>query len=124
MPICVKRRSSSAYVNAIDDAEEGETEPWYTTILKFKEAGEYPPSLDTRWKHAFRMLSTKFIKTNDGKLYKKTTQGVLLRCIDKPTAKKAMEEVHDSECGPYINAHMLVRKIIRIGYYWTTMETN
>ncbi|XP_074267031.1 uncharacterized protein LOC141590332 [Silene latifolia] len=37
MPICVERRSSLAYVNAIDDAEEGETEPWYITILKFKE---------------------------------------------------------------------------------------
>ncbi|XP_074314113.1 uncharacterized protein LOC141649319 [Silene latifolia] len=37
MPICVERRSSPAYVNAIDDAQEGETEPSYTTILKFKE---------------------------------------------------------------------------------------
>ncbi|XP_074300366.1 uncharacterized protein LOC141631620 [Silene latifolia] len=37
MPICVERRSSPAYVNAIDDAEEGETEPWYKAILKFKE---------------------------------------------------------------------------------------
>ncbi|XP_074267126.1 uncharacterized protein LOC141590431 [Silene latifolia] len=52
MPICVKRRSSSAYVNAIDDAEEGETEPWYTVILKFKETGEYPPDLDTHEKRA------------------------------------------------------------------------
>ncbi|XP_074299177.1 uncharacterized protein LOC141630223 [Silene latifolia] len=37
MPICVERRSSPAYVNVIDDAEEGGTEPSYTAILKFKE---------------------------------------------------------------------------------------
>ncbi|XP_074298299.1 uncharacterized protein LOC141629150 [Silene latifolia] len=124
MPIYVERRSSPAYVNAIDDAEEGETEPCYTSILKFKETGEYPLDLDTRGKRALRMLSAQFIKTNDGQLYKKTAQGVLLRCIDKPIAKKVMEEVHDGECGPHMNGHMLVHKIIRLGYYWTTMETD
>ncbi|XP_074283297.1 uncharacterized protein LOC141607848 [Silene latifolia] len=70
------------------------------------------------------MLSAQFIKTDDGQLYKKMAQGVLLRCIDKPTAEKVMEEVFDGECGPHMNAHMLVRKIIRLGYYWTTMETD
>ncbi|XP_074291352.1 uncharacterized protein LOC141618143 [Silene latifolia] len=78
MPICVERRSLPAYVNAIDDAEEGETEPWYTSILKYKETGEYPPDLDTRGKRALRMLSDQFIRTDDGQLYKKTAQGVLL----------------------------------------------
>ncbi|XP_074277219.1 uncharacterized protein LOC141600863 [Silene latifolia] len=58
IPICVERRSSPAYVNVINDTEEGETEPWYTAILKFKETGEYPPDLDTRGKRALRMLST------------------------------------------------------------------
>ncbi|XP_074290938.1 uncharacterized protein LOC141617671 [Silene latifolia] len=124
MPICVKRRSSPAYVNAIDNAEEGETAPWYTTILKFKETGDYPPDLDTRGKRALRMLSAQFIRTDDGQLYKKTAQGILLRCIDKPTAEKVIEEVHDGECGPHMNAYMLVRKIIRLDYYWTTMETD
>ncbi|XP_074318673.1 uncharacterized protein LOC141655495 [Silene latifolia] len=58
MPIRVERRSSPAYVNVIDNAEEGETEPWYTTILKFKETEEYPPDLDTCGKRTLRMLSS------------------------------------------------------------------
>ncbi|XP_074283365.1 uncharacterized protein LOC141607914 [Silene latifolia] len=70
------------------------------------------------------MLSAKFVKTNDGQLYKRTAQDVLLRCIDKPTAEKVMEEVHDGDCGPHMNAHALVRKIMRLGYYWTTTETD
>ncbi|XP_074278078.1 uncharacterized protein LOC141601683 [Silene latifolia] len=78
MPICIERRSSPAYVNAIDDSEEGETEPWYTAILKFKETGEYPPDLDMRGKRALRMLSVQFIRTDDEQLYKNTAQGVLL----------------------------------------------
>ncbi|XP_074299249.1 uncharacterized protein LOC141630309 [Silene latifolia] len=68
MPIYVERRPSLAYVNAIDDAEEVKTESWYTAILKFKETGEYPPDLDTRGKHALRMLSAQFIKTDDDQL--------------------------------------------------------
>ncbi|XP_074266101.1 uncharacterized protein LOC141588567 [Silene latifolia] len=124
MPICGKRRSSPAYVNVINDTEEGETELWYTTILKIMETGEHPPDLDTRGKRALRMLSTHFVKTDDGKLYKKTAEGVLLRCINKSTAEKVMEEVHDGECGPHMNAHMLARKIIGLGYYSTKMETD
>ncbi|XP_074290318.1 uncharacterized protein LOC141617047 [Silene latifolia] len=107
MPICVERRSAPSYVNAIDNPEESETDLWYTTILKYKEMGEYPSDLDTREKRALRMLAAQFIKTDDGQLYKKTAQGVLLRCIDKSTSEKVMEEVHDGECGPHMNAHML-----------------
>ncbi|XP_074316036.1 uncharacterized protein LOC141652460 [Silene latifolia] len=70
------------------------------------------------------MLSAQFIKTDDGKLYKKTAPGALLRCIDRPIAGKVMEEVYNAECGSHMNAHMLVCKIIRLGYYWTTMEAD
>ncbi|XP_074278369.1 uncharacterized protein LOC141601960 [Silene latifolia] len=122
MPICVERISSPAYLNVINDTEEGETEPWYTAILKFKEIGEYPLDLDTPGKRALQILSAQFIKTDDGQLYKKTAQGVLSQYIDKPTAEKVMEEVHNGECGPHMNAHKLVRKNTRLGYYWTMME--
>ncbi|XP_074290654.1 uncharacterized protein LOC141617366 [Silene latifolia] len=124
LPLCVERRSSPAYINDVDDAKESEAEPWYASIVRFKEAGEYPADLDTRGKRALRMLSAQFVKTNDGQLYKKTAQGVLLRCVDKTTSEKVMEEVHDGECGSHMNSHMLVRKIMRLGYYWTTMETD
>ena len=35
-----------------------------------------------------------------------------------------MEEIHQGICGPYINGRMLAMKILRIGYYWNTMETD
>ncbi|XP_074313841.1 uncharacterized protein LOC141649037 [Silene latifolia] len=78
MSICVERRSSPAYMNVINANEEGETKPWYTTIFKFKETGEYPPDLVTCRKRALRMLSAQLINSDDGKLYNKTAQGVLL----------------------------------------------
>nr|XP_023921133.1 uncharacterized protein LOC112032598 [Quercus suber] len=35
-----------------------------------------------------------------------------------------MEEVHQGLCGPHMNGRMIAKKILRIGYYWNTMETN
>ncbi|XP_074282929.1 uncharacterized protein LOC141607477 [Silene latifolia] len=124
MPLCVERRSAPSYINEINGTEEDEIEPWYTSILKFKDTGEYPDNLDARGKRALQMLSTQFVDANGGQLYKKTAQCVLLRCIDQKTADKVMEEVHDRKCGPHMNAHILTRKIMRLGYYWTIMEAD
>ncbi|XP_074291045.1 uncharacterized protein LOC141617799 [Silene latifolia] len=117
MPLCVEQRSAPSYINEINGSEEDEIEPWYTSILKFKDTGEYPDNLDARGKRALWMLSTHFVEANGGQLYKKTAQGVLLRCIDQKIADKVMEEVHDGEYGPHMNTHVLTRKIMRLGYY-------
>ena len=35
-----------------------------------------------------------------------------------------MEEVHQGICGPYMNGRMLTKKILKMGYYWNTIETD
>ena len=35
-----------------------------------------------------------------------------------------MEENHQGICSPHMNGRMLAKKILRIGYYWNTMETD
>ena len=35
-----------------------------------------------------------------------------------------MEEIHQRIWDPYMNGRMLAKKILRIGYYWSAMETN
>ena len=35
-----------------------------------------------------------------------------------------MEKVHQGICGPHMNGRMLAKKILRMGYYWNTMETD
>ena len=42
----------------------------------------------------------------------------------KKEAERIMEEVHQGICGPHINRKMLAKKILRMGYYWNTMETD
>ncbi|PKI45178.1 hypothetical protein CRG98_034429 [Punica granatum] len=39
-------------------------------------------------------------------------------------AQRLMEEVHEGNCGPYMNGLMLAKKLMRLGYFWSTMETD
>ena len=42
----------------------------------------------------------------------------------KDEVKRIMEEIHQEICDPHMNGKMLAKKILRMGYYWFTMETN
>ena len=61
---------------------------------------------------------------NNDVLYKKNHEMVLLRCIDVIEAQKIIKEVHEGSFDTHTNGHTMVRKILRAGYYWLTMETD
>ena len=52
-------------------------------------------------------------------LYRQSVDSRLLLCSDR-----VMREVHAEVYGPHMGGHMLARKIMRIGYFWLTMETD
>ena len=45
-----------------------------------------------------------------------------MRSVDKTEAERLINEVHLGVCGPHMNGKMLARKILRMGFYWTTLE--
>ena len=57
-------------------------------------------------------------------LYRRSTDGMLLLCLDRASVDRVMREVHAGVSGPHMRGHMLARKIMRIGYFWLTMETD
>ena len=57
-------------------------------------------------------------------LYKHAVDGVLLLCLDRDSADRAMREVHARFYGPHMGGHMLARKIMRTVYSWLKMETD
>ena len=59
-----------------------------------------------------------------GQLYRRSYNAVHIRCLKKEEAERVMEEVHQGICGPHMNGRMFTKKILRIGYYWRTMETD
>ena len=81
------------------------------------------------WEHlisrslAISIMATQYILCG-GQLYRRSYDGIHLHCLKKEEAKKVMEEVHRGICGLFMNGRMLAKKILRMGYYWNTMETD
>jgi hypothetical protein len=57
----------------------------------------------------------------DDKLYRRTTEGLLLKCLSKEEAKAAMGEVHDGMCRVHQAAHKMKWPLRRAGVLWPTM---
>ena len=57
-------------------------------------------------------------------LYKRNHDSTLLHCLDKKEAEKIMEDMHEGLFGTHSSGHTMAKKILRAGYYWSTMETD
>ena len=102
---------------------EEEEVPWYYDIMKFLELGSYADGADKRERHSIRMTATQYILCG-GQLYKRSYDGIHLRCLKKEEVERVMEEVHQGICGLHMNGRMLAKKILRMGYFWNAMETD
>ena len=123
-PIVVEQKEELAYCLSIEEDEEKNREgEWYSDILQYLKDGTYPKSADKNDQLTIRRLSTNYIICGE-RLYKRSYDGIHLLCVTAKEAQEIIEEVHESSYGPHMNAHMLSRKIMRQGYYWTTMEAS
>ena len=47
-----------------------------------------------------------------------------LKCVHQDEAKYILEEIHEGVCGDHAGPRSLVSKVIRIGYFWPTMQVD
>ena len=47
-----------------------------------------------------------------------------LKCVDEEEAKYILEEINERVYGDHAGPRSLVRKVIRIGYFWPTMQVD
>ena len=92
-------------------------------MKRYLEAQEYPEGASVNDKKFFHRVSAKFFLSNRI-LYKRNHDSTLLWCVDKKEAEKIMEDMHDGIFGTHFDGHTMAKKIIRVGYYWSTMETD
>nr|XP_027109327.1 uncharacterized protein LOC113729203 [Coffea arabica] len=118
-PIRIQLQDKPAHCWVIDKTS-GKS-PWYNDIKEFIKTGSYPPEASTNDKGFLRRMASKFF-LNGEVLYKRTSDLNLLRCVDEDEAQYMMKEVYSGVCGPHMNGHLLVKKIMRIGYFLLTME--
>ena len=105
------------------NTEEVVGKPWFHEVKRYLEYQEYPEEASVNYKKFLRRFSTKFFLSN-GILYKRSHDSVLLRCVDKAEAERIMGELHEGTFGTHSSGHTMANKILRAGYYWSTMEAD
>ena len=120
-PLKIEVEKRPAFCLVTDEVEE--QKPWYYDIMTYLQNNEYPKNADSKDRKALRRLALHFL-ISGSTLYKRSFDTTLLRCVDEKEAEQLMKEVHKGVCGPHMNGHMLARKIMRMGYFWMTMEAD
>ena len=55
-------------------------------------------------------------------LYKKGKDQVLLRYVNSSKANRIVKEIHEGVCETHANGHKMAGQVMRVGYYWLTLE--
>ncbi|VFQ71772.1 unnamed protein product [Cuscuta campestris] len=92
---------------------------WLDRLAKYIEDGEAPEN--TQEARLLRMRAPTY-KVQDGVLYKRSYNGVLLRCLRATEAKALMEEIHEGICAAHQGPYSISRRAIIQGYFWPTMR--
>ncbi|XP_047250037.1 uncharacterized protein LOC124885838 [Capsicum annuum] len=118
-PIKVEIHDQQAYCFHIDEEPDGKS--WYYDIKSLLGVGGYPEGATSKQKRTLKRMANHFF-LNGEILYRRTPDLGLLRCVDAMEATRLLEEIHVGTCGPHMNGFMLVKNILRAGYFWMTME--
>ncbi|KAL0454262.1 UNVERIFIED_CONTAM: hypothetical protein Slati_0765400 [Sesamum latifolium] len=95
-----------------------EKQDWRQPLIDYLKYEKVPD--DPRRKVGIRRRATRFIHHNDT-LYRRSFDGVFLRCLSDDEAIQAMEEAHSGVCSAHQSGPKLHFRIKRMGYYWPTM---
>ena len=92
-PLLIETRFVPSYYYLIRDFEDQDELPWYHDIYQFLLCKAYPKSASAKDRRALRHLAARFVVCGDA-LYKRSSDGLLLLCLDHASANRVMIEVH------------------------------
>ena len=132
-PFRILKRVTPAFYNYMDLKEFRESKlcgaiandgnEWYYDIWVYLERQGYPEGSDKKRQMAIRNLAAQYVIMGE-RLYKRHYQGINLLCAKESEKAEIMRQIHEGICGPHMSGHMLAKKIIRQGYYWTTLDAD
>ena len=70
-----------------------------------------------------RIKAAKYVLI-DEVLYKRGFSQPYLRCLALDKSNYVLREVHEGACGNHSGARALVHKVVRVGYYWPTIQVD
>ena len=92
---------------------------WAMPITSYLMDGVLPDDKEAARK--LKVQATRFVLIKDV-LYKKGFSRSYLRCLILEEADYVMREAHEGVCGNHSRSRSLVHKLMRMGYYWLTMQ--
>ena len=95
--------------------------PWIEPFLAYLTRKELPEDQNEA---RCIVRRSKAYKVHEGELYKKSTTGVLQRCITEEEGRNLLAEIHAGLGGHHAAARALVRKAFRTGFYWPTAQAD
>jgi hypothetical protein len=109
-----KPECENANIFTIDNLLDGD---WRKPILEYLQ----DPNGQVDRKTKYRALSYVIV---GNELFKKTTEGVLLKCLSDSGALIAISDIHSGACGSHQAGHKMKWLLFRQGLYWPSMLKN
>ena len=92
---------------------------WMDPILTYIKDGKLP--LDLSEARKVKVWSSRFTVLND-KLYKRGFSLPYLKCLNSEDVMYVLRKIHEGICGNHLGPRSLVGKVVRVGYFWLTMQ--
>jgi len=92
-----------------------EVSPCYQHIFKYLRDNFIDAILDKREHIRMKRLTTKYVIIGDI-IYKRSFNGIILRCLHDEEIRKALEHAHGRAHGGHFNERSIYGKLIRMGY--------
>ena len=73
--------------------------------------------------HKVQVQATRFSLVN-GKLYKRSLEGLYLKCLTSQQELYVLAELHEGVCRNHLSGRTLVHRAHTQGYYWPTMRAD
>ncbi|XP_071698944.1 uncharacterized protein [Rutidosis leptorrhynchoides] len=112
----VVNQKSTDVVQVAAPVEEVNT--WMNPIVDYLKDGTLPADSVTAKKVG---MKAPMYVICDGVLYEKSFLGPLLHCVGPQEAETVIREVHEGTCGMHSRFRTVLGKIMRLGYYWSSM---
>ena len=109
----------SPLIDSGDVQEIGSESNWTTTITSYLKDSVLPDEKEAARK--LKVQAARFVLIKDV-LYKNSFSRPYLRCLGNEEADYVMREVHKGICENHSRSRSLVHKLVRVGYYWPTMQ--
>ena len=97
--------------------------PLYADLYTYLKTNTIPSNLSHNQKCNFLCQSSHYTLIVET-MYQQGFDSTLLRCIEHDESQLALRELHEGICGSHSSGLSLAKKLMRMGYYWPTMESD